>query len=119
MLSAQAYDRPQAESLLQSMSKTVPGMPRVLAAFLEQTDKNTVSEDGAPAVAAYEFQAGGVVEVLEGLLKKFKKELDDTVSEETNQDHYYQLTVQHITDTVTKSTSDRETKAAAKASKVA
>jgi len=63
ILSSQSYDRPQAEALLQKMAVTVPGMNRVLAAFLQQKGKDT---PGAPAVAAYEFQSNHLIEMLEG-----------------------------------------------------
>jgi len=65
MLTSQAYDRPQAEMLLQQMAKTTPGMTRVLAAFLQQKAK----QDGAPAVDAYEFQSQNIIELLESLEK--------------------------------------------------
>lgn len=110
MMTAQAYDRPQAEMLLQQMAKTTPGMTRVLAAFLQETGK----QDGAPAVDAYEFQSQGIIDLLEGLLKKFKGELADVEEEESNEAHYYDLEMIHLTDTITKSTSDSEEKSVLK-----
>merc|ERR1719473_780731 len=94
VLSTQAHSRAQAEMLLQKMAKTTPGMRRVLAAFLQQKGQ----EDGAPEVAAYEFQSGGIVEMLEGLEKKFKAQLDDVEKEEANADHFYNLEMSHLTD---------------------
>jgi DNA repair exonuclease SbcCD ATPase subunit len=111
VLSKQDYDRPQAEMLLQQLAKTTPGMQRVLAAFLQESAKS----DGAPAVAAYEFQSGGIVQILEGLEKKFQKELDDVESEEANKQHAYDLEVLHLSDTITKSKSDRDEKSVTKA----
>merc|ERR1719199_2236992 len=72
VLQSEAYSRPQAEMLLQKMAVTMPGMRRVLAAFLEEKAK--AAEPGAPEVAAYEFQSGGIIAMLEGLYKKFKAE---------------------------------------------
>merc|ERR1719433_1583477 len=109
-LTAQAYDRPQAEMMLQQMAKTTPGMTRVLAAFLQEKEK----QDGAPTVAAYDFQSGGIIDLLEGLLKKFKGELADVEEEESNEAHYYDLEKIHLTDTITKSTSDSEEKSVLK-----
>jgi len=111
VLTSQAYDRPQAEMLLQQMAKTTPGMTRVLAAFLQQK----AAQDGAPAVDAYEFQSQGIIEMLEGLEKKFKKELADVEEDEANQAHYYELEMIHLTDTITKSTEDSEEKTVIKA----
>merc|ERR1719261_371060 len=110
-LSQQDYSRPQAEMLLQQLAKTTPGMQRVLAAFLQ----SGTQEDGAPAVAAYEFQSGGIIAVLEGLEKKFKEELDDVESQESNQAHNYDLEMIHLSNVIAKDKSDREEKSATKA----
>jgi len=110
MLTSQAYDRPQAEMLLQQMAKTTPGMTRVLAAFLQQKAK----QDGAPAVDAYEFQSQNIIELLESLEKKFKGELADVEEEEANQAHYYDLEMIHLSDTITKLSDDKEEKTVVK-----
>lgn len=99
MLSARP-SRPQAEMLLQTMAKTVAGMPRVLAAFLEQG--SAAQQDGAPAVDAYESQSGGVLALLEGLFKKFRQELADIEEDESNQAHEFSLVELHLSDTITK-----------------
>jgi len=109
-LTVQAYNRPQAEMLLQQMAKTTPGMTRVLAAFFQEKER----QDGAPAVAAYDFQSSSIIELLEGILKKFKGELADVEEDESNQAHYYDLEIIHLSDTIAKSLSDREEKAAIK-----
>mmetsp|Transcript_81271 Transcript_81271/g.156968 ORF Transcript_81271/g.156968 Transcript_81271/m.156968 type:complete len:659 (-) Transcript_81271:134-2110(-) len=111
IMTAQAYDRPQAEMMLQQMAKTTPGMTRVLAAFLQQK----ALQDGAPAVDAYEFQSQNIIDLLEGLEKKFKGELADVEEDEANQAHYYELEMIHLTDTITKSTEDKEEKTVVKA----
>jgi len=111
IMTAQAYDRPQAEMMLQQMAKTTPGMTRVLAAFLQQG----VRQDGAPAVDAYEFQSQNIIELLESLEKKFKGELADVEEAEANQAHYYELEMIHLTDTITKSSEDKEEKTVVKA----
>merc|ERR1719362_2706735 len=111
VLTSQAYDRPQAEMLLQQMAKTTPGMTRVLAAFLQQK----AAQDGAPAVDAYEFQSQNIIDLLEGLEKKFKKELADVEEAEANQAHYHELEMIHLTDTITKLTEDSEEKTVVKA----
>lgn len=89
-----AQDKEQAMMLLQQMATTVPKMPFIIAAFLEE------DELGAPKAAAYESQSGGVLGMLEGLAKKFKKELDECELEESNKAHAYSLEVQHLGDTV-------------------
>merc|ERR1719277_280313 len=110
VLSAQNYDRAQAEMLLQRMSTTIPGMPRVLSAFLQERSRTFLRGDGAPAVAAYEFQSGGIVAMLEGLHTKFRAELEDVENAETNRAHEYSLTELHLSNTIDKDTSDRDEK---------
>lgn len=48
-----------------------------------------------------------VVDMLEGLHKKFKKEYDETVEDEANKAHYYALEMKHLTFTIAESTADR------------
>jgi len=115
-IGAQQYARPQAMMLLQKMARSTKGMARVLAAMEMQSESK---EDGAPAVAAYEAQGGGVLAMLEGLLDKFKGELADLQKEESNKAHYYDLEMIHLSDTLAKSKTDREEKAAAKATTAA
>merc|ERR1719487_914867 len=94
-------------------------MRRVLAAFLEEQSANAdeVAVAGPPKVAAYESQSGGIVEMLEKLLKKFKKELADCEEEEANKAHNYDLEMLHLSNSIEAATSDREEKAAVKATK--
>merc|ERR1719456_959594 len=105
-VAAQAYDRPQAEAFLQRM-----GAKRVLAALIQESE----SQDGAPAVDAYEHQTGGVLEILENLLKKFKGEYDDLVTDESNQAHYYNLEQLHLENTITDYSGERDEKVVSKA----
>jgi len=117
VVAAQNYDRPQAEALLQTMAKTVPGMPRVLAALMQQSEGS--EQDGAPAVDAYESHGGGVLELLEGLHKKFSQELADVEEDEANQAHEFSLVELHLSDTITRDESDRDEKAVLKGEKAA
>jgi len=119
ILESQSYDRAQAEMLLQKMSSTVPGMPRVLSAFLQEKGRTSLRGDGAPAVAAYEFQSGGIVAMLEGLHTKFRTELADVESAETEQAHQFGLTELHLTNVITKDTSDRDEKVVFKGKRAA
>lgn len=105
-------DVAQAASLLQSMAQSNPSARPAFAAFMQQQDAS--AGNGAPAVAAYKGQSSGVIEMLNGLLDKFRQELGDVVSTETNQSNNFELLKQHLTDSVKKSTSDRSQKAALK-----
>mmetsp|Transcript_108748 Transcript_108748/g.232398 ORF Transcript_108748/g.232398 Transcript_108748/m.232398 type:complete len:670 (+) Transcript_108748:108-2117(+) len=109
-LSQESYDRPQAEALLQRMAADgSPAVRRALALALPQEE---ASQDGAPAVAAYKFQSSSILELLDSLLTKFKTQLDDVETQESNQAHYYDLELLHLNDVIAKSTSDRQKKAA-------
>jgi hypothetical protein len=113
VMSSENYDRSQAASMLQKMATTVPGGAAVLAAFLQE--KSKAAEPGAPEVAAYEFQSGGIVKLLEDLLGKFKGELSDVEESESNQAHEFKLTELHLSDTIKRSNADREEKTSEKA----
>merc|ERR1719389_874312 len=91
-------------------------MKRALAAFLSE---GRADDDGAPAVSAYKFQSQGIIAVLEGLLKKFKGELDDLQTDESNKAHYYGLDQIHLADMIAHNTADREEKSALKAATAA
>merc|ERR1719277_1921709 len=119
VLSSENYDRAQAEMLLQRMSTVVPGMPRVLSAFLQERSRTSLRGDGAPAVAAYEFQSGGIVSMLEGLHAKFKSELADVEEAESSSAHEFSLTELHLSNFIAKDTSDRDEKVVAKGTRAA
>jgi len=110
------YDVAQAEALLQTMAAGNTGMRRVLAEFM-QVSSSTKEEHlrGGPAVAAYEFQSGGIVQLLEKFLDKFKGELADVEEAESNQAHNYKQEMLHLTDTVDYSTKELEEKSTLKA----
>merc|ERR1719486_1657310 len=91
--------------LLQRMTKTVSGMRRVLASMaLEQS----AAGGGAPAVAAYEFQSSSIIEMLEGLKDKFRKELADLEKEEANSQHAFDMESVHLTNTLDNLKAERE-----------
>merc|ERR1719198_2597600 len=114
-LEAEDYSRPQAEMLLQKMAKKTRGMRRVFAAFLELQQQ----EPGAPEVAAYEFQSSNIISILEGLLKKFKGQLSDVETAESNTAHAYNLEQVHLANLLEKNNADREEKIAFKAKRAA
>merc|ERR1719393_1172203 len=73
------------------MAVEKPGMRRVLAAFIQSTQQKQEAARGGPAVAAYEFQSQGIVDLLESFLTKFKKELEEVETEEANQAQNFNL----------------------------
>merc|ERR1719375_2914778 len=96
------------------MASTTPGMRRVLASFLQSSGKEE-NLRGGPAVAAYEFQSGGIVKLLEDFLKKFKGELEDVETQESNQAHNYDNEMIHMSNTIDYMQKEIEEKSTTKA----
>merc|ERR1719223_1390552 len=96
-MQARSGDVPEAAAFLQKQAIEKPGMRRVLAAFMQQ--KQEVAR-GGPAVAAYEFQSGGIVALLEKFLKKFQGELEEVETEERNQANNYDLEMINLSNTI-------------------
>merc|ERR1719194_114871 len=72
----------------------------------------------APQANAYEFQSGGVVDMLEKLKDKFEDERTDLEKEESNARHAYEILIQDLTAQIETATEDREAKAQEEASKL-
>eukprot|EP00420_Gonyaulax_spinifera_P029332 CAMPEP_0197874874 /NCGR_PEP_ID=MMETSP1439-20131203/4270_1 /TAXON_ID=66791 /ORGANISM="Gonyaulax spinifera, Strain CCMP409" /LENGTH=227 /DNA_ID=CAMNT_0043494035 /DNA_START=66 /DNA_END=746 /DNA_ORIENTATION=- len=85
VLKKQAYDRKQAESLMQvsalsKLSLIPDSAKKTIAAFLEQDDD--ALSVSAPEATGYEFQSHGIVEMLEKLHDKFVSERTTLEKEE-------------------------------------
>jgi len=93
------YNVPEAEAFLQKQAVAKPAMRRVLAEFLQVTQKQEEFR-GGPAVAAYEFQSGGIIALLEKFLTKFKRELSEVEREESNQSNNYDLEMINLSNTI-------------------
>merc|ERR1719515_160675 len=85
--------------MLQQMAATVPGMPRVLAAFLEEKSSSEQTP-GAPAVAAYKNHSDFIIKMLKELLDKFEEELDALETEEANKKHAFELEMLHLKNSI-------------------
>jgi len=99
-MTARSVSVPEAEMLLQKMAVSKPGMRRVLAAFIQLGEKEREAARGGPAVAAYEFQSGSIVALLESFEKKFKGELEEVETQESNENHNYQNEMIHMSNTI-------------------
>merc|ERR1719261_108159 len=97
------------------MAVSTPGMPAVLAALEQEGSQARDTGGGAPDVAAYEFQSGGIVEMLNGLLDKFEKQLSEVEARETSAQQNYDLNKVQLTDMISHSQKNRDEKAATKA----
>lgn len=118
VLVAQDFDKSQAEAMLQEMARKVPGMPRVLAAFIQERPESAgflQRAPGAPAVAAYEFQSSKILDMLKGLLDRFRVELGDLDKAEMNEAQAFAMIEVHLSNTIERDTEDRAEKIASKA----
>merc|ERR1719486_447528 len=106
--------------LLQRVVKTKPvplSAKRTLEAFMALgQDPLSVT---APQAAGYEFQSGGVVEMLENLRDKFQKEKNDLEKDEMGAEHAFNLMQMELKDSISAAESMRATKAKMKAGKEA
>jgi len=109
VLKKQAYSRPQTElvqTLLQvkSLYLVPPSAKSALAAFLQQAQPSVdaMPDDllfnKAPEAAAYEFQSGGVIEILAKLKDEFETKKNDLMKEEMTAQHAFEQILQQLTD---------------------
>lgn len=101
VLKAQNFDRSQATALLQTLDPLIPVEKKsVITAFLKQDPE---AEDAAglgveaPDAHGYEFQSGGVIDMLEKLETKFMDERSQLEKDESNAKHSYEMLVQDLT----------------------
>mmetsp|Transcript_85194 Transcript_85194/g.227749 ORF Transcript_85194/g.227749 Transcript_85194/m.227749 type:complete len:683 (-) Transcript_85194:28-2076(-) len=120
-LKKMAADVPQSqESLLQVQQVAGKLLPeharRVLAAFLQSARAGDIHNQ-APEANAYEFQGGGIIDMLEDLKNKFRSERSDLEKEELNQKHDYEMMVQTLNDEIEGAEKERSRKAESKSNK--
>ncbi len=136
-LKKQNFDRKQAaDALLQvdvaakksAQSATVlaawlaRGKFDSVSAFLEMSANEAQAADSgsadvgmdvsAPEANGYEFQSGGVIQMLQQLEDKFNEELSSLSKEEKNTAHAYELMMQDLTGQIDGATQSRDRRAA-------
>lgn len=102
VLKKQEEDRPQAASMVQSLLqlRLVPRSTRTaLNAFLQQ-GQDPAATYSAPEANAYEFQSGGVVDMLQKLKVQFKTQKTKLEEEEMNAQHGYEGMLQKLNDEI-------------------
>merc|ERR1719359_1707916 len=100
VLKKQAHDRSQADAaLIQVRSlKLVPASSKTaLTSFLQQAPELEVS---APEANAYEFQSGGVVEMLEKLNDEFSSKKTELEKEELGAQQAFEQIMQQLSDDI-------------------
>jgi len=116
----QNYNREQAAVLLQkisSLSKVPESSRRVIAAFLAQNQDPLGLAYDAPQAHGYEFQSGGVIDLLEKLLEKFEDERNTLEKEEANSHHAFDMLEQDLRNQIATATEQRNNKSGEKAGK--
>jgi len=110
VLQRQNFDRSQAssaEAMIQlekvAQMKIPANARRVITAFLAQ-DPDLNQDDflsrSAPGANAYEFQSGGVIDLLKNLKTKFVDEIREFEREEVNKKHSAEMILQDLKDQI-------------------
>jgi len=110
-MKTQTHDRKQGETLLQQVAvldRVPAAAKRVIASFLA-TDQE-ISQDpmsvSAPQANAYEFQSGGVIQMLDKLKDKFQDERNTLEKEELNSKHAFTMQAQELHDQMDEANKD-------------
>merc|ERR1719420_1994635 len=91
----------------------------MVSAFMAVMDQDDDDQAPTPPEAnAYEFQSGGIIDMLERLKDDFRKQLKDVTKAEMNSKHAYDMIAQDLTDSISRANSDIEAKSAEKESKI-
>jgi len=115
VLKKQSHDRKQAALLQLKSLKLIPaGAKKAIDLFLQQDPEEGLAVS-APEANAYEFQSGGVIEMLEKLLDKFISERTTLEKEEMNSKHAYDMLMQDLKAQIAQSSQDRDEKSEFKA----
>jgi hypothetical protein len=124
VLNKKTADKPaDAAVLLQlAQSDRMPAQAKsMVAAFLGVMGKDFMESMGddyqAPEANAYEFQGGGIIEMLKKLKDEFRTKLADCQKEEMNSKHAYDMVVQDLVDSIENSNASIEEKKVTKARK--
>jgi len=97
VLKAKSADVPQSLVEVRS-SKAIPARAKAAIESFLALGSAVSEETAAPEANAYEFQSGGVIELLEKLLKKFEDQTLALEKAELNNQGNYDLLMQQLTD---------------------
>jgi len=112
ILKRQNYDRKQVEALIQTMPARTQ---RLVQSFIAMKQEPDYLSRSGPDANAYEFQAGGIVEMLERLQDEFEDKLHQCEKEEMNGRHAFEMIVQDLTDSIKAASAESDETAAQKA----
>merc|ERR1719181_1945937 len=116
----QNFDRKQASSALLQLS-TSSALPdkvqRTVTAYLEMSTGEEGMLPASPEANAYEFQSGGIVELLEKLHEEFTTKKSEAEKEEMNSRHAHEMVSQDLHDSIENAEADISTKTGIKQEK--
>jgi len=124
-LQEQAYDRPGAAAALLQLasSSRLPAKARdIVTAFMammDGDDGDDYSQAQAPEANAYEFQSGGVVDLLKRLQDEFRGKLTTAQKEEMNSAHAHKMVAMDLQDAIENGEKDAQEKAQQRERKLA
>ena len=118
VLQKQSFDRKGAQAALLQLSESLPNEAKsMLTAFVgmmgddESEDSSTdFMARSAPEANAYEFQSGGVVDMLKRLRDDFRQKKSECEKEEMNSRHAFNMIVQDLTDSAENAKKDTDEK---------
>merc|ERR1719272_2359961 len=89
----------------------------MVSAFMAMMDSDDDSSQGPPEANAYEFQSGGIVDMLKKLQDDFRKQSKQCDKEESNSKHAFDMVMQDLTNSMSRANADIEAKSAEKEQK--
>lgn len=118
VLKKQSHDRKQAAEMLLQLDSIIPASKKhIITAFLQQ-DPSVGIDVEAPQANAYEFQSGGVVEMLQKLEDKFEDERAQLEKDEANAKHAFQMLSQDLSAQIEQNDQAKTEKSGARADKL-
>jgi hypothetical protein len=121
VLMQKSADKPAGDAVLLQLAKgdKLPAQAKAMvAAFLGMMGEDFMKGmDQAPEANAYEFQGGGIVEMLKKLKDQFRGKLGECQKEEMNSKHAYDMVVTDLVDSIENSNATIEEKKVNKARK--
>merc|ERR1719410_452669 len=117
VLSKQDYDRPALLQLAEDDRLPAKAKSVVTALLGMAGEKADPMDYEAPEANAYEFQSGGIVELLKKLLAEFTAKLGQCQKEEMNSKHAFDMVIADLTDSIENSEKEIEAKTVEKEQK--
>lgn len=116
-LAKQDYDRPALLQLSQDDRLPLKAKTLVTSLLGLSAEKADPMDYEAPEANAYEFQSGGIVDLLKKLLAEFTAKLGQCQKEEMNSKHAYNMVIADLTDSIENAEKEIEAKTVEKEQK--